>query len=212
MFSGIVERIGRNEASVIDGPARRAILDTGFDDLTLGESIAVNDSCLTVLSYDAHGMAETFIRAETLARTNLGAAGVGARVNLARALPLATRLSGHLVQGHVDGKARLSALESDGEARRVELSLPADLYPFCVEKGSITLHGVRLTLNTVGDPTQGAQGEGARFAVAVTLIPHTWIHTNLQHAAIGDEINVEVDVLGKHVERLCHAYLTRSNS
>jgi riboflavin synthase len=206
MFSGIVERVGRVESVASEGPARRLTLDTDFIDLALGESVAVNGVCLTVVSHDPRGLAQFFVSPETLDRSNLAAADVGGRVNLERSLTLATRLSGHLVQGHVDGKARLSAAEGDGEAWRVELTLPNDLHPFCVEKGSIALNGVSLTLNAVGAP--GADG---RFVIAITLIPHTWAHTNLQHCALGDEINVEVDVLAKYVERLCHAYLTRSN-
>jgi riboflavin synthase len=210
MFSGIVEQVGHVEGIVHEGRARRLTLATGFSDLDLGESVAVNGVCLTVVARDARGLADFFVSPETLARSNLGAGGLGALVNLERAITLSTRLSGHLVQGHVDGKARLAAIEPDGEAKRIELTLPADLFAFCVEKGSIALNGTSLTLNAVSDP-----GADSRFTVAITLIPHTWDHTNLKACAIGDELNVEVDVLAKYVERLCqpylgHAYLTRS--
>lgn len=207
MFSGIIEQVGRVEGLATEGPARRLTLDTGFGDLTLGESVAVNGVCLTVVRYDARGHADFFVSRETLERSNLSTVEVGARVNLERAVTLATRLSGHLVQGHVDGKARLSSVVGDGESWRVELSLRNELRAFCVDKGSIALNGVSLTLNTVGEA--GADG---RFVIAITLIPHTWTHTNLQHCVLGDEINVEVDVLAKYVERLCHAYLTPSNA
>ena len=207
MFSGIIAQVGRVEAVVAEGAARRLTLDTGFTDLELGESVAVNGVCLTVVSYDAHGRTDVFVSPETLDRSNLAAAAVGSRINLERAVTLATRLSGHLVQGHVDGKARLDEVADDAGSWRLRLSLPAALHLFCVEKGSITLNGVSLTLNAVD--AVDAQG---RFAVGLTLIPHTWDHTNLQHCAPGDEINVEVDVLAKYVERLCHAYLTRSNA
>jgi riboflavin synthase len=207
MFSGIVEQVGRVDALATEGPARRITLGTGFGDLTLGESVAVNGVCLTVVQYDANGVADFFVSPETLERSNLAGVGVGDWVNLERSVTLSTRLSGHLVQGHVDGKARLSSVESDGESWRVELTLPNDLRAFCVEKGSIALNGVSLTLNALGEP--GADG---RFAIAITLIPHTWTHTNLQRCALGDEVNVEVDVLAKYVERLCHAYLTPSNA
>jgi riboflavin synthase len=207
MFSGIIEQLGRVEAAITEGSALRLTLATGFADLALGESVAVNGVCLTVVSHDERGLADFFVSSETLARSNLAVAHAGAWVNLERSVSLATRLSGHLVQGHVDGEARLSAVETDGEARRVTLSLPGDLRRYCVEKGSIALNGVSLTLNAVGAP--GADG---RFDVAITLIPHTWAHTNLQHCALGDDVNVEVDVLAKYVERLCHAYLTPSNA
>jgi riboflavin synthase len=207
MFSGIIEQVGRVEGVALEGPARRLTLATGFPDLAMGESVAVNGVCLTVVRHEASGAADFFVSPETLARSNLAAADVGGGVNLERSVTLATRLSGHLVQGHVDGKARLSAVVNDGESWRVELSLPGDLRGFCVEKGSIAVNGVSLTLNGVSEA-----GPDGRFTVAITLIPHTWTHTNLQHCAIGDELNVEVDVLAKYVERLCHAYLTPSNA
>ena len=208
MFSGIVEQVGQVAAVSPEGDAaRRLTLDTGFIDLALGESVAVNGVCLTVVWRDDDGQADFFVSPETLARTNLATAAAGTRLNLERAVTLATRLSGHLVQGHVDGEARLAEVIDDGGSWRVRLTLPSALRGFCVEKGSIALNGVSLTLNNVEPPD--AQG---RFAVGVTLIPHTWAHTNLQHAAIGDPINVEVDVLAKYVERLCHAYLTPSNA
>lgn len=208
MFSGIVERIGQIAAVSPEGEgARRLSIATGFADLELGESVAVNGVCLTVVRRNDEGQADFFVSPETLARTNLATAIPGARLNLERAVTLATRLSGHLVQGHVDGEARLAEVIDDGGSWRVRLTLPTALWGFCVEKGSIALNGVSLTLNSVGPPDVQD-----RFAVGVTLIPHTWTHTNLQHAAIGDPINVEVDVLAKYVERLCHAYLTPSNA
>jgi riboflavin synthase len=207
VFSGIIEQVGRVRALATEPSALRLSLDTGFPDLSLGESVAVNGVCLTVVSHDPTGSADFFVSSETLDRSNLAALRAGAAVNLERAVSLSTRLSGHLVQGHVDGKARLAAVEADGEAWRVTLSLPRVLHPYCVEKGSIALNGVSLTLNGVSAPD--AQG---KFAASLVLIPHTWTHTNLQHCTIGDELNVEVDVLAKYVERLCHAYLTPSNA
>lgn len=206
MFSGIVEQVGRIRSVTPEGSSRRLTIETGFGDLALGESVAINGVCLTVTRHDAN-TADFFVSPETLDRSNLARLGPGDAVNLERAVTLATRLSGHLVQGHVDGKARLAAINRDGEARRIELNLPGALRAFCVEKGSIALDGVSLTLNAVRPA--GADG---RFAIDITLIPHTWAQTNLQHRAIGDEINVEVDVLAKYVERLCHAYLTPSHA
>jgi riboflavin synthase len=207
MFSGIIEQVGRIEGAAQEGLARRLTLATGFTDLALGESVAVNGVCLTVVRYDQRGLADFFVSPETLARSNLAAVRAGARVNLERAVSLATRLSGHLVQGHVDGKAHLASVADDGGSRRVGLTLPGELRAYCVEKGSIALNGVSLTLNRVSAP--GADG---RFAVDITLIPHTWAHTNLQHCALGEEVNVEVDVLAKYVERLCQPYLKPSNA
>ena len=206
MFSGIIERVSRIRDVVAEGPSRRLTLDTGFADLALGESVAVNGVCLTVTRYDAGGEADFFISPETLERSNLAGVTAGSRVNVERSVTLSTRLSGHLVQGHVDGKARLATVANDRGACRVTLSLPRKLRPYCVEKGSIALNGISLTLNAVDD--SGADG---CFPIAITLIPHTWTHTNLRHCALGDEINVEVDVLAKYVEQLCHAYLKPLN-
>jgi riboflavin synthase len=207
MFSGMVEAVGRVAGVVAEGAARRVTIATGFTDLALGESVAVNGVCLTVVDHDPQGRADFFVSPETLDRSNLAAVAAAAAVNLERAVTLATRLSGHLVQGHVDGKARLEEVVDDGGSWRVRLSLPRALHAFCVEKGSIALNGVSLTLNQVAEPD--ADG---RFRIGVTLIPHTWTHTNLPSCAIGDDVNIEVDVLAKYVERLCHAYLTPSNA
>jgi riboflavin synthase len=206
MFTGIVEQLGRITAVSAEGPARRVTIASDFHDLALGESVAVNGVCLTVVRDEA-GAADFFVSPETLDRSNLTRLTVGDFVNLERSVTLETRLSGHLVQGHVDGKARLTAVVDDGEARRVEFSLPGALRGYCVEKGSIALNGISLTLNAVEAP--GADG---RFTIAITIIPHTWTHTNLRHCVLGGDINVEVDVLAKYVERLCHAYLTPSNA
>jgi riboflavin synthase len=200
MFCGIVERLGEVTAAqaLADGAVRLS-LKTGFCDLALGESVAINGACLTIVDSDEAGRAKAFVSAESLARTNLKALEAGAVVNLERAVTLATRLSGHLVQGHVDGEARLISKEPANGAWWARFDLPDALAPYCVEKGSIALNGVSLTLNAVEPVKNG------RFAVAVTLIPHTWTHTNLRHAKPGDPINVEVDVLAKYVERLCPA-------
>jgi len=203
VFSGIIERVGRVEAAASEaGEALRLSLATGYGDLDLGESVAVNGVCLTVVRHDQTGLADFFVSPESLDRTNLGGLRAGDSVNLERAVTLSTRLSGHLVQGHVDGLARLIERHDDGGAWRVVFSVPASLHRFCVEKGSIALNGVSLTLNTVG-PCEPDQ----RFRVSLTLIPHTWTHTNLQHLALNDAVNVEVDVMAKHVEQLCRAYL-----
>jgi len=208
MFSGIIEQIGKIEAVAREGDgAMRLTVGTGFAGLELGESVAVNGVCLTVVRHDPQGEADFFVSPETLDRTNLGGVTAGAAVNLERAVTLATRLSGHLVQGHVDGEARLVEVIDDGGSWRIGLSLPAALHRFCVEKGSIALNGISLTLNQVS-----ACDADGRFRIGLTLIPHTWAHTNLQFAAIHDPINVEVDVMAKYVEQLCHAYLKPSNA
>lgn len=207
MFSGIIEKVGSIRTVAVEGRSRRLVLDTGYEDLALGESIAVNGVCLTVTASDRAGRAEVFVSPETLDRTNLGAVAAGDGVNLERAVSLASRLSGHLVQGHVDGRARLESVAQDGDTRRIAVSLPEGLRPYCVEKGSIALNGVSLTLNGVGEVL--ASG---RFQVGLALIPHTWAHTNLKDCPVGAELNVEVDVIAKYVEQLCQGYRTRSNA
>ena len=200
MFSGIIDRLGVIKTASQDDGALRFRMVTGYDDLSLGESVAVNGVCLTVASFGDTGEADFFASAETLARTNLAALTVGAKANLERAVSLNTRLSGHMVQGHVDGKGALLSVTQESGAWKLEVELPAPLSRYCVEKGSITLSGISLTINTMHDHADG------RLTIGLTIIPHTWEHTNLHAVNIGDAINVEVDVMAKYVERLCQPY------
>ena len=199
MFSGIIERLApvstaeRRDTTLV-------VVETGWTDLELGESVALNGVCLTVTSIGDKGAASFFVSPETVARTNLGNLSEGALVNLERSVRLETRLSGHLVQGHVDGRAVLASVVPEGGAHKLELTLPAELGRYCVEKGSIALNGISLTLNSVGTTPDAA-------TIGITIIPHTWEHTNLKAAKPGDLINVEVDVMAKYVERLCQPYL-----
>lgn len=200
MFSGIIERLAPITLAAPAGGSLEIELESGHLDLALGESIAVNGVCLTVTRFDAGGRAGFFISPETIARSTLGRLGAGDKVNLERAVTLETRLSGHLVQGHVDGIARLAERVGEDGAFRHRFLLPAALGRYCVEKGSIALNGISLTIN-------GVEPEADGIAVLVTIIPHTWTQTNLHTLAIGDDLNVEVDVMAKYVERLCLPYL-----
>jgi len=203
MFSGIIETL----ASVTKvTPAEHSIIveiATGFPDLELGESVAVNGVCLTVVTFDAAGLATFYVSSETIARSSFSALKAGASVNLERSVRLETRLSGHLVQGHVDGKAVLIEVVQEGETYHLTVGVPTDLAKYCIEKGSISLNGISLTLNRVDDEKDNLVGLG------LTIIPHTWEHTNLHTLTKGDPLNVEVDVIAKYVESLCHAYLSR---
>jgi riboflavin synthase len=200
MFSGIIEKLAPVAmVRPMDG-AIEIELETGFGDLALGESIAVNGVCLTVTHFDGAGRARFFISPETIARSALGQLASGHKVNVERSVRLETRLSGHLVQGHVDGLARLVERVEEGGAYRHHFVVPAGLGRYCVEKGSIALNGISLTINAV-------EPDAAEVALRVTIIPHTWEHTNLHALAIGDALNVEVDVMAKYVERLCLPYL-----
>lgn len=201
MFSGIIERLERVKAVSHKDQTLVLVVETIFDDLELGESIAVNGVCLTVTEYTQGQCATFFVSSETIARTNLGVLAAGDVVNLERAVRLETRLSGHLVQGHVDGMATLTSMVPDGDQRCLEFLVPDNLGRYCVEKGSITLNGISLTLNSVTpEPNQNC-------TITVTIIPHTWENTNLHAVSIGDKINVEIDIIAKYVETLCQPYL-----
>ena len=201
MFTGLVESVGELiERKPTSGGFRLRIASTLASGLTPGDSLAVNGVCLTVASFTSGGAADFFASAETLARTNLDKIAVGSHVNLERAVSLNTRLSGHMVQGHVDGKATLNSITPEDGAYRLTFDLPQSLTRYCVEKGSIALNGISLTINGLNEV------EGGATRVAITIIPHTWEHTNLFAAKVGDAINVEVDVMAKYVERLCQPY------
>lgn len=204
MFTGIIDALGAVEAAEQEPGRCRVSIATPYTDLDLGESVSINGVCLTVVARSDAGRADFFISSETLARSNLGKLARGHVVNLERAVSLSTRLSGHMVQGHVDGRGRLTSVAPSDGAWRLCVSLPSLLHGYCVEKGSIALNGISLTLNSVGPP----HAEGA-FDVGLTIIPHTWDHTNLHALSIGDDLNVEVDVIAKYVERLCQPYLSR---
>lgn len=200
MFSGIIEKLGRVSSARREEGSLILELETGYRDLELGESVAVNGVCLTVTGSSPSGKTRFFVSPETLDRTNLGTLQAGAVANLERSVRLETRLSGHLVQGHVDGMAVLESVVPEDGSRRLGFSLPNQLARFCVEKGSIALNGISLTINGIEAADHG------RSRIAITIIPHTWEHTNLHALQIGRAVNVEVDVIAKYVERLCQPY------
>lgn len=200
MFSGIIEKLAQVSSSEREGGSLVLQLETGYPDLDLGESIAVNGVCLTVTEFTRSGTAKFFISPETLNRSNLGGLQVGHRVNLERSVRLETRLSGHLVQGHVDGMAILIDVVPETGSHRLLFAVSGELARFCVEKGSISLNGISLTINGIEDGSDG------RSVLAITIIPHTWEHTNLRAVQINQAVNVEVDVIAKYVERLCQPY------
>jgi riboflavin synthase len=200
MFSGIIDKLGKVQSGNREAGALTCAIATGYDDLALGESVAVNGVCLTVASLGRNGSAIFFASAETLARTNLGALAEGGQVNLERAVSMNTRLSGHMVQGHVDGLGKLLSIVSEDGAWRLMVEMPQNLARYCVEKGSIALNGISLTINSLEDTA------GLPSRIGLTIIPHTFTHTNLNAAKAGDALNIEVDVMAKYVERLCQAY------
>ena len=198
MFTGLIEGVGTLAAREHVGRSGRggdARLRIGvgtlpFDNVQLGESISVNGTCLTVVAFDETGF-EADASNETLALTTLGALPVGRALNLERAMRPGDRLGGHLVSGHVDGIGTVRATRDDARAQRWSFAAPAPLRRYIAAKGSICVDGVSLTVNAV-------DGEG--FEVA--LVPHTLAHTAFGATSVGDDVNLEVDLVARYVERL----------
>ena len=187
MFTGLVAGTG-TVRSLRDG---RLVVDTPLAaELAAGDSIAVNGVCLTALEPSAEGFAAD-VMPETLRRSSLGPLGAGDDVNLELALRAGDRLGGHMVQGHVDGTGTVEDVREEGFSRVVRVAAPADLLRYVVEKGSIAVDGVSLTVSAVDDD-----------AFEVSLIPETLERTTLGSAAPGRAVNLEVDLLAKYVEKL----------
>jgi riboflavin synthase len=202
MFTGIVEELGTVEALEDQGDAVRLTVRGPLvtSDAARGDSISVNGCCLTVAN-TTDGQAEVFtadVMHETLAKTSLGALEPGAKVNLERAVTPATRLGGHIVQGHVDGTGTVVRRTPSEHWELVEISLPADLERYLVPKGSITVDGISLTLVEV--VSTGSTTGMASFTVS--LIPETLARTTLGFKQTGDLVNLEVDVIAKYVEKM----------
>jgi riboflavin synthase len=185
MFTGIV----RERASVVSFDGSRLVLETSVQ-AAVGDSIAVDGVCLTVVAGDDATLSFDVVP-ETLSRSTLGDLEPGAATNVEPAVRLGEELGGHLVQGHVDGVGRVAAVEPEGDGRRVWIAAPPEVLRYCVEKGSVTVSGVSLTVAGLRDDS---------FAVA--LVPHTLEVTTLRALEPGSQVNIEVDVVGKYVERL----------
>ncbi len=192
MFTGIIEEIGtvravrRHTAGVTLEIAAEKVLEG----TRVGDSIATDGVCLTVTHLDGGGFSADVMH-ETLSRSTLGRLRAGDRVNLERAMVLGGRLGGHLVAGHVDARGRIAALRDDGSARWVTVETPQAVLRYVVEKGSVAIDGVSLTVAAVD-----------RSTFAVSLIPHTQMQTALYAKRVGDEVNLEADMLVKYVEKL----------
>jgi riboflavin synthase len=192
VFTGIVEELGSVQAVTDLGDAARLSIagPTVTSDARPGDSIAVNGVCLTVVDIvDSAFTADVML--ETLRRSSLGSVAPGSPVNLERAARVDSRLGGHIMQGHVDGVATVTAVEPTENWTTVSFALPADLARYVVEKGSIAVDGVSLTVVHVDDES-----------FSVSLIPTTLAHTTLGSRRPGDVVNIEVDVIAKYVERL----------
>lgn len=193
MFTGIIEGVGRLATSERRGGDVRLTVEVGtlpFQAVQLGESIAVNGVCLTVVEFDTTCFAADASN-ETLSLTTLGSLKPGDAVNLERAMRPTDRLGGHLVSGHVDGLGRVEGIAEDARAQRWRFSAPAALLRYVARKGSICVDGVSLTVNEV---------DNSGFEAA--LIPHTVAHTRFADTRVGDAVNLEIDLVARYVERL----------
>lgn len=203
MFTGLVEGQGTLIASQPEGNGVRLVIKMPSDvvpGVSLGDSISLNGCCLTVI----HTAVDQFwfqAGAETLSKTSLGQLSAGDPVNVERSLAVGARLGGHFVQGHVDGTGEVDAIEKDGEWTTMWFRVPVDLTRQMVQKGSVTVDGVSLTLVKV---------EPGRFSVA--LIPHTLAVTNLGGKKVGSLVNIETDILGKYIINLIGQLLPQSSN
>lgn len=202
MFTGIIEEIGTvsrvlpgAQAGSIGIAAREVVSDA-----RIGDSIAVSGVCLTVTSFSADGFAAD-VMPETLARSNLGRLRAGDAVNLERAMPANGRFGGHIVSGHIDGMGEVVEARPDGNAVRLRIRAASEICALIVEKGSIAIDGVSLTVTDAGDQTFG-----------VSIIPHTGAATTLLRKRAGDVVNLENDIVGKYVERLLARGAARGRS
>ncbi|HEU5252603.1 MAG TPA: riboflavin synthase [Solirubrobacterales bacterium] len=201
MFTGLIEDVGHVQSvdRSNDGACLR-IASPLAAELSPGDSIAVNGCCLTATAVDDDTF-ETEAMNQTLEVTALDAVGEGAKVNLELAMKVGDRLGGHIVQGHVDGVGTVASVADDGFARRLKVGLPTQLLQFVVDKGSITLSGVSLTIADLGDSW-----------AEVSLIPETLERTNLGEVQAGSRLNVECDVVAKYVERLMSPFARKEQA
>jgi riboflavin synthase len=191
VFTGLVAGTGTLKSRERRGPGYRLVIGTagvaGFEQLAMGESIAVSGACLTVVAFGPDSF-EADVSIETAEKTTLGRVALGSELNLERSLRVGDRLGGHWVSGHVDGVARVESIDVQGDAWRVSVGFPEEHRRFLAPKGSVVLDGVSLTVNEVD----------AR-ALRVTLIPHTREVTNFKHLVPGTELNLEVDLVARYL-------------
>lgn len=197
MFTGIIEEIGEvaqiaahGDGARVSVRAPKAVADAGH-----GDSISISGVCLTVVAHNEHGFTADVMR-QTLDMSTIGALQPGSRVNVERAMAAGGRLGGHIVQGHIDGTGQVLNVVPGAQWRVIRIGIPAHLAPLVVDKGSIAIDGVSLTVSSVSEP-------GALAAwFEVSLIPETLQATTLGERAPGDRVNLETDILARHVERL----------
>lgn len=195
MFTGIIEETGRIETLARLGQSAQLTITASrvTEDIAIGHSLAIDGCCLTLTGQEGSRLHFDLL-AETLDRTSLGSRSIGERVNLERAVAVGGRLGGHFVQGHVDATGEVVDFSAHGEDHRLEVQIPGEMARYAVMKGSIALNGVSLTI-----------AELTEESLAVWLIPHTLAQTNLCDLKAGAMVNLEFDLLAKHVERLLTA-------
>jgi riboflavin synthase len=190
MFTGLIESVGRvGSLARTERGVRMRIQTELAPDLSLGDSLATNGVCLTVVDKTTQDVAMD-VSPETLRVTTLGDLETGSLVNLERPMRADGRFGGHIVQGHVDATGLISAIEPEGEFYRLVVAYPAALAPYFIHKGSVAVDGISLTIADLGDDS-----------LAIQIIPHTWTHTNLSAAGPGTRVNLECDLVGKYVMR-----------
>lgn len=191
MFTGLVEATGTVVSLTSLGEQAKLLLEIPFaPDLALGDSVAVNGCCLTVSSFEKEGVAFDVLK-QTLKVTSLGALKAGSTVNLERALRVGDRLGGHFVQGHVDATGSIAAITPVGQDHKLEIAIPPEIHRYCIDKGSLAIDGISLTI-----------AELLEKSAVFWITPHTWDHTHLQAATQGQPVNLEADLLAKHVDKL----------
>ncbi len=193
MFTGIIQSIGKISAIIQHGADSRFVFNAGtmnLSDLSVGDSIAVNGACLTIIEKDNNSFAADLSN-ETLELTTFSKLGVDSSVNLEKAMQLSDRLNGHMVSGHVDGIGKVLDMDEDARSVRYSIDVPPALNRYISKKGSVTVDGVSLTINVV---------EGNTFSV--NIIPHTLSETIFSEYEIGNQVNIEVDLIARYLDQL----------
>jgi len=193
MFTGIIQSVGTVVTREPTGDDFRFVIATDFGDMSdvaLGDSIAMNGVCLTVTQIEGENIAAD-VSVETMSKTDVGNWQKGTRLNLEKSLTLQDKLGGHMVSGHVDALATCTRIEASGRSWIYDFEIPQELDKYFVNKGSVGLNGVSLTVNTIENNI-----------LSVNLIPHTLEHTNLGDLSVGDQVNIEIDTIARYVEKM----------
>ncbi|PKI13938.1 riboflavin synthase [Colwellia sp. 12G3] len=201
MFTGIIEAIGTIKAINVNAQGARLVIATNsldMSDVKLGDSIATNGICLTVVDFNnvkGNGSYSADVSNETLQRTGFASYQVGSKVNLEKAMLASTRFGGHMVSGHVDGVSEILAINNNGNSIEYWLSMPHDLAHYIAEKGSVTIDGTSLTINALAE-------DGSKGKFRLTIVPHTVKETIFAQYQVGSKVNIEVDLIARYLERL----------